>query len=88
VTPCKPVLPGRDLPIIHYAANQPDYQSLPAYQTNSGISITRWRCNWRDRLRVLFWGDVYLCQMTFHQPLQPVRLQTAVPEIQDGELRA
>lgn len=53
-----------------WAKNQPPYLPLPAY-TNERETISRWRLTWRERLVVLWRGDLWLRQMNFGGPLQP-----------------
>jgi hypothetical protein len=55
---------------ITWAKDQPPYLPLPAY-TSETETISCWRLSWRDRLRALFGGCLWLRQMNFGQPLQP-----------------
>lgn len=64
---------------VTYAKNQPEYLPLPVLRSPQGTVTSRWHMTWRERLAALFIGDVYLTQLTFNTPLQPVRLQVAVP---------
>ena len=80
--PATPVFPGRtDLRETVYAANQPEYQGLPAvrFMGTEARVTTRWRLSWRERLRVLWYGDLYLSILTFKQPLQPIKLEVRPP---------
>lgn len=81
--PIEPVIPGKDLPVTRWAETQPEYQVLPSFKDSEGVVITRWRCSFWERLRILFIGDVYLQQLTFHQSLQPVLLQTEPPDVEE-----
>jgi hypothetical protein len=67
--PVSPVIKGFDE--VVYAKNQPEYRPLPAIKCADGTVISRWRLTWRERLRVLFKGNLYLQQLTFNAPLQP-----------------
>jgi hypothetical protein len=80
MTPVTPIIPGQDLPVTEYAKNQPQYQTLPVYKDDAGVTVSRWRCSWWERLRILFCGDVYLTQMTFNLPLQPVLISVEPPK--------
>lgn len=80
--PVSPVIPGHTLPEIVFAKDQPEYQPLPAFRDHDGYVLTRWRMTWRERLRVLFTGDIYLSLLTFGRPLQPVLLFTEKPKVQ------
>lgn len=79
--PQDPVIPG--WPVTQVAKDQPQYQTLPAINVGdeNGTFISRWKMSWTDRLRALFFGDVYLQMSTFGQPLQPVVLHTDKPDI-------
>lgn len=54
-----------------YAKDQPEYLPLPAHKTEDGRVISSWKLTFRERFQVLFFGRVWLSQMTFHDPLQP-----------------
>lgn len=79
--PITPVVPGFDLPVTTYAKDQPEYNPLPCYLCENGTVVTRWRLTWRERLRILIGGSLWLSILTFHQPLQPVKLDTECPII-------
>jgi hypothetical protein len=55
---------------IVWAKDQPPYLPLPAY-TNEQETISCWRLTWRERLRVLWSGRLWLRQMNFGGALQP-----------------
>lgn len=65
-----------------YAKDQKEYQPLPAMKVDGreGIVVTCWKMSFRERLRVIFTGKVWLSCMTFNQPLQPVKLATTKKE--------
>lgn len=77
MNPASPVI--ADYKEVVYAKDQPEYIPLPAIRTADGTVITRWRLSWRERLRVLLHGEVYLTVLTFNHPLQPVRLEVSTP---------
>ena len=81
MTPVSPVVPGADLPEIVFAKNQPEYLPLPAHRTDDGRVYTRWRLTWRERLRVLLGGNLWLMVMTFNRPLQPVMIEAQAPDV-------
>ncbi len=56
-----------------YAENQPPYIPLPAHKTPAGEVTSCWAFTWRERLRILFGAHLYWRQLTFNDPLQPVR---------------
>ena len=70
MTPCSPIVRGREGSEIIIAKDQPPYLPLPAY-TNERETISLWALTWQERLRVLVHGRLWLRQMNFGQPLQP-----------------
>jgi hypothetical protein len=79
--PISPIVPGVDLPEVVLGKNQPEYQPLPVYYADDGMVLTRWKLTWKERLLCLLYGDVYLFQLTFHQPLQPCSVEIERPKI-------
>ena len=77
--PITPIVPGFDMPTVVYAKDQPQYIPLPAYRTDDGMVVTRWRGTWKERLRFLLFGDLWLSMLTYNQPLQPVKLELTCP---------
>ncbi len=79
--PITPVVPGFDLPVTEFAKDQPEYITLPSFRTGDpdGRVVTRWRLTFRERLRILLTGDLWLSLLTFNHPLQPVKLDTECP---------
>jgi hypothetical protein len=77
--PVSPVVPGFDLPEVVLAEHQSEYAPLPAYRDDTGNVVTRWRFTWRERIRVLLHGNLWLVSATFNHPLQPVYLDTECP---------
>ncbi len=57
-------------------ANTGAEADLPAYFQN-GIYTTRWKLTWKERLRVLLTGDIWLNLMAYRHP--PVRLDCFAP---------
>jgi hypothetical protein len=68
---------------ITFAADQTEYQPLPAFlgSTFEGQAITCWGLTWRERIRLLFTGRLWLQMLTFHRPLTPVFLTTEKADI-------
>lgn len=58
---------------IVFAKDQPEYQPLPALRIDSpqGEVISCWRMSFKERLKVLFYGRVWLSLMSFNKPLTP-----------------
>lgn len=68
--------PGHNVVI---AKDQPQYLPLPARVTADGEVTSCWAMSWRERLRVLFAGRIYVTNLTFRQPLQPQRISVEPP---------
>ncbi len=78
--PVSPVIPG--VSEIKIAEHQDEYETLPAIVTEDGYVINRWRLTWRERLVVLFEGNIFLSCLTFGQPVQPVILDVEQPRFE------
>ena len=68
------------LEFVIYAKGQPQYLQLPARRSADGEVVSRWKPNFRARLRVLFGGDFYVTMLTFNQPLTPIRVSVLKPK--------
>lgn len=82
MTPVAEIIPGFKLPeneIITYGAGQPEYIPLPMWSGPDGMRVSRWRLTWRERLRILLSGSIWLSILTFDRPLQPVKIDTQCP---------
>ena len=68
-----------------FAKDQPEYQPLHAYREDSvngnGEVVTCWELSFRERLRILFKGEVWLCLLTFNKPLTPSFMTTKKSDI-------
>ena len=66
---------------VVYAEHQKEYLPLPSLQENAetGHVVSRWKLNLKERIKILLFGDLWLCIMTFHKPLQPIILTTEFP---------
>lgn len=58
---------------IVFAENQPEYQPLPALKIDAptGEVISCWKLTFKERLKVLVFGRVWLSLMSFNKPLTP-----------------
>lgn len=56
-----------------YAEDQPQYRPLPvvALESEQGEVIACWKGNFRERLKFLFTGKMYVLICTFNKPLAP-----------------
>ena len=68
---------------ITFAEDQPEYQPLPAlkYDNQYGEVISCWKLSFRERLRILFGGKIWLSLMMFGKPLTPSYLTTIKSEV-------
>lgn len=66
---------------VVYAKDQPQYNQLPALRFPDGLVVTRWKPSLLERLTIALGGDIYLGQLTFNQPLQPVKVSAFVQDI-------
>ena len=53
-----------------WAANQLPYLPLPAW-SDQKQTISLWQMSWWERIKMLFTGRLWLCQLNFGSPLQP-----------------
>jgi hypothetical protein len=58
-----------------FAANQPEYQKLPARKHADGRVTTMWELSDQERVDLASGGLVQLDLLTFNNPLQPVVIQ-------------
>ena len=63
-----------------FAEDQPEYLPLPAYRARDGMVVSCWMLSWRERLRLLVSGRLWLSCLTFGKPLQPLLPEAEEPE--------
>jgi len=58
---------------VVFAKDQKEYQPLPALKLNTteGEVISCWRMSFKERMKVLFTGKVWISLMSFNKPLTP-----------------
>jgi hypothetical protein len=84
--PISPVLSNEDAQKyeVAFAKDQPQYTQLPAvyrrYETVEGMVTTRWKFSLIERLHILIGGSIWLQLLTFHSPLQPIKIHTLEPK--------
>ncbi|MCB0713420.1 MAG: hypothetical protein KDD67_13915 [Ignavibacteriae bacterium] len=67
-----------------FAKDQQGYMPLPVYYDKEGERggiVSLWALSIRERLKVLITGRMYLLVITFHEPLQPVKMATRRSEV-------
>lgn len=77
----KPIdFPQRNVVYADYGKGQPEYLPLPSFLNTdpaSGFAVTAcWGMTWRERLRALWTGRIYVTILTFGAPLAPSRVST------------
>lgn len=63
---------------VVFAKYQPEYQPLPALKldTPQGEVISCWQMSFKERIKVLFTGKVWLSFCSFNKPLTPSYMST------------
>ena len=54
---------------VVWAKDQKPLLPLPAY-TDKVMTITKWRLSWRERIKILFTGSLWMQQRNLGKPLQ------------------
>ena len=58
---------------VIFAKDQPEYNPLVANFDGRTVE-TKWQLSWKERIKILLTGNIYLSLLTFGQPLQPIRM--------------
>lgn len=66
-----------------FAANQPQYIPLPAYTDDEGRAISCWELTPEERQKIAETGILWLHQLTFGEPLQPILPTVDYPFVQE-----
>lgn len=64
------------------AKNQPPYIPLPMWRKKDdpeGRIVCCWEATWKERIRILFTGRLYLSMLTFNKPITPNRIYAENP---------
>jgi len=58
---------------VEFGKNQDEYNTLPALRldTPQGEVISCWKISFKERIKILFFGRVWLSLMSFNKPLNP-----------------
>jgi hypothetical protein len=78
--PLSPVIPSANADEVVYAEKQSEYAPLPCIKAPDGAILIRWSVNEEEMRQIAQQGYIYLCVMTFNQPLQPLLMTTYIPE--------
>lgn len=68
---------------VIYAGNQPQYLPLPAYRSEDGLVITCWELSFKERIKLLLSGKLFLAILTFNNPLQPLKFGFTFNEVKE-----
>ena len=64
------------------AKDQPQYMPMPAHiDPQTKVITCLWKLSWRERLDILFNGQVWQRILTFGDPVQPQKLTVDCPFI-------
>ena len=55
-----------------YAKDQPEYLPLPVFKEEDGRVWSCWKLTLRERIKIFFTKKLWLSNLTFNQPLQPL----------------
>ncbi len=69
--PVTPVLPASSEVEQVIGAEQAEYIPLPAFRTDRA-TLSRWRLSEEERAHLAAGGDLFICQLHFGLPLQPI----------------
>lgn len=64
-----------------YAKDQKEYRPLPAHCSEDGTVTTCWELTDEELAEIVKTKRMFLQQLTFRRPLQPVMLSVAQPEL-------
>jgi len=67
-----------------YAKDQPEYGQLPVYEKD-GVVISCCYLTWKERIKLLFTGKIWMHVYSFGQPLQPQMLDVDRPTMESSE---
>lgn len=54
-----------------FAKNQPEYLQLPVHKNTEGLVTSCWEFTFKERIKILFGGNLFIQNSTFNKPLQP-----------------
>lgn len=75
--PVPPLAPHAGATRVVFAANQAEYDPLPAAMSPDGVVMTEWEFTAEELARVLAGGRLRVWTFTFGHPFQPVSLEVA-----------
>lgn len=68
---------------VIYAKDQPEYIPLPVFKSDTpqGECVSCWSLSFRERIKILFTGKIWVSLMTFNKPLTPSFFTTKKSEV-------
>lgn len=68
---------------VNFAEKQPQYGTLPALKIpgEQGAVITCWRLSFKERIKLIFTGHIWMNLLSFNNPLTPSKLSTSRKEL-------
>lgn len=64
---------------IVFGEHQEEYLPLPAHLDKEGVATSCWELSFKEKIRVLISGKLFLQIMTFDKSLQPVNIMVKNP---------
>lgn len=66
-----------------FAKDQPQYRQLPAFRgpQPEGNVVSCWKLSFRERIRILFTGKIWVSLMMFDKPLTPSLFSTKKSDV-------
>lgn len=84
----KPIKLLQDFPGTHvvFAEDQTEYIPLPVVipRDNENVVLSKWELTDEERAKIVDGGYIYVQQMNFGQPLQPINIQI---ELDDEDVK-
>ena len=59
--------------------DEANYHPLPMIRASDGMITSRFKLTWRERWTLLWTGNLYYQQLTFHDKIGPVKLSVDEP---------
>lgn len=81
--PVSPVIEGFQSLETVLGKGQDQYRPLPVLwcDDDNGTVISKWKIGWRERLRILFSGELYISQLTFVPAPAARHFQPQLPSV-------
>ena len=78
--PYSPVINGMEMMETVYAKDQPQYTPLPTLKNSQHHVLSRFKLTDAERTAIFEGADIYVCVLTFGQPLQPFMISVEHPD--------